>query len=229
MWWFNNMKTQLRQLATKLRVEKELSYSAIKKQLGVSKSTLSYWLKDLPLSENKIKELQKAGWQKSEASRERYRNTMEAKETAKEEKEYQKYLKKFQKLSEDSIFIAGLMLYLAEGDKKVRSRIVLANTDPMIIQFFVKWLVTFLDVDKNNIKVQLHLYEDIDLEKEKDFWHNELEISKNQFYKSSVRKIKPGSFTYKDSIRHGTCSIYVLSVEKKRQVSMAIKAFLDCC
>ena len=223
------MRTELRELATKLRLEKELSYSEIKNRLGVSKSTLSYWLRDLPLSEEKIKKLQKAGWQKSEASRERYRNTMKAKETLKENAEYQRYLSKFQKLSDDSIFTAGLMLYHAEGGKNVRSRIALANTDPDLIKFFVKWVVKFLDVNKKDIRFQLHLYENMDIEKEEKFWYNELEISRNQIYKLSVRKIKPGSFTYKDSVRHGTCSVYVFGVEKKRRLSAAIKAFLDCC
>jgi hypothetical protein len=39
--------------------------------------------------------------------------------------------------------------------------------------------------------------------------------------------MKSASFNYSDTARHGTCSIYVLGVEKKRHLSMAIKAFVD--
>lgn len=221
------MKKDLRELAVKLRLEKELSYSEIKKRLNVPKSTLSYWLKDLPLEESKIKELQKAGWQKSEASRERFRNTMRLKKIAKDEEVYQKYLARFNNLSKDVIFVAGLMLYLAEGGKKVSSRIAIANTDPDLIDFFIKWTIEYLDVKKEDIRIQLHLYEDMTLEKEMNLWQNRLKISKSQFYKSSIRKIQKGSFTYKDSIRHGTCSVYIFGTDKKRELSMAIKAFVD--
>lgn len=222
------MRSNLREKAIKLRLQNK-SYSEIKKRLGVSKSTLSYWLKDLPLSEEQIKKLQKVGWQKSEASRERYRNTMKAKRIIKERKEYQSYLAKFKKLSEESEFAAGLMLYHAEGGKKVPSRIALANTDPQLILFFIKWLIKFFNFNKADIRAQLHLYENMNIDKEENFWYNKLEFSKKQFYKSSIRKIKPGSFTYKDSIRHGTCSIYAFGVDKKRQLISAIQAFLDSC
>ena len=73
------MDSVLREKAVKLRTERELSYSEIKKRLGVSKSTLSYWLKDFPLSEEKIVQLKRLGWKKGEASRERFRNTMAGK------------------------------------------------------------------------------------------------------------------------------------------------------
>ena len=221
------MKTRLRQLATKLRLEEKLSYSEIKNKLGIPKSTLSYWLRDLPLDESKIRDLQKAGWQKSEISRERFRNTMRAKRVKIDQKIYQKYRAQFNKLSKETIFIAGLVLYLGEGDKKNVSRIAVANTDPEIIIFFIKWLTSFLNVDKDSIKVQLHLYEDMNIEKEIKFWQNILGLASPQFYKPSIRKLRKASFSYKDSIRHGTCAIYVLSVEKKRNLSMAMKAFLD--
>jgi len=221
------MKKDLRQLATNLRVEENKSYSEIRKILGVPKSTLSYWLKELPLEESKIKELQKAGWKKSEASRERYRNTMRLIKLAKDEKVYQKYLTRFNNLSKDVIFVAGLMLYLGEGSKKDYTKIVLTNTDPNVIFFFIKWAIEYLGVRKADYRVQLHLYEDMTLEKEINLWQNKLKIPKKQFYKSSIRKLREGSFTYKDSIRHGTCSIYLMGVDRKRELSMAIKAFVD--
>lgn len=42
--------------AIKMR-ESGMSYSQIKAELGVSKSTLSLWLRDLPLSDERIREL----------------------------------------------------------------------------------------------------------------------------------------------------------------------------
>ncbi len=49
------MKAELRQKALKLRTKNRLSYGDIQKRLNVSKSTLSYWLREHPLSEAEIR------------------------------------------------------------------------------------------------------------------------------------------------------------------------------
>jgi len=221
------MNAELREQVVNLRLKEELSYSEIRKKLGVPKSTLSNWLCDFPLSEKKILELRRKGWKKGEASRERFRNTMRKKQELKSQEVYIKYCKKFKNISKDTFLVAGLILYLGEGDKANYERISLANTDFKIIKFFIKWLIDFLDVDRKEIKVQLHLYENMDIGKEKEFWENELELSEKQFYQPEIRKLRKSSFSYKESYRHGTCSVYVMGVEKKREVMMAIQAFVD--
>ncbi len=221
------MKTELRTKAITLRIEKRLSYSAIQKELKVPKSTLSYWLKEHPLHEVEILKLRRQSWLRGETSRERFRNTMRAKRDSLGKKVYQKYKKQMDSLSNVSFFVAGLMLYLGEGDKKSKGRVGLANTDPAVIQFFLKWTVDFLGIDKRNIHAELHLYENMDIEAEKLFWRKTTGLLKSQFYKTQVRKIQAGKFVYQGSQRHGTCSIIFDSVEKKREITMAVKALLD--
>ena len=63
--------------------KKGWSYSQIKEELGVGKGTLSVWLRDYPLPEERIKELR----DKNPKRIERYRNTMRKKREA----EFQKY------------------------------------------------------------------------------------------------------------------------------------------
>jgi len=130
-------------------------------------------------------------------------------------------------LPREALFIAGLMLYAAEGGKRKDSTIVLANTDPDIIIFFIKWLEMFLKIPKEKMRVQLHLYENMDIKKEKEVWKSKLNLSKSQFYKNSIRKLKKSSFSYESSFRHGTCSLYTYGVEKRTELMMAIKAFFD--
>jgi len=221
------MNAKLRQQAINLRVKNALSYTAIRKQLGVSKSTLSYWLKEHPLNADRILELRREGWQKGEASRERFRNTMRAKQEARSEKIYQTQRSRLATLSSEAWFTAGLMLYAAEGDKKQSGRIALANTDPQIIKFFIKWLNEFLSIPKSKIRAQLHLYENMDIDKEREFWKNELALTDGQLYKLQIRPLKPGSFTYQCSQRHGTCSIFMSGVNKKQELMMGIKALID--
>lgn len=221
------MNSQLRDKAIQLRTNGELSYSEIKKRLGVSKSTLSYWLKDFPLSQEKILELRRKNWAKGEASREKFRMTMRKKKEELARQVYEKYKLKLRKISKDTFFVAGLMLYLGEGAKKKESSIVLANTDPKIIRFFIKWMIEFLNIEKNKMRVQLHLYENMDIGKEKDFWRKGLDFQESQFYKASVRKLRKSSFSYKSSFNHGTCSLYAFGTDKYQELMMAMKAFVD--
>lgn len=221
------MNPQLREEVIKLRTKENLSYAEIRKRLGVPKSTLSYWLREFPLSKKRILELRRQGWKKAEAKIERFRASMRRKRQLKEQEVYNKYRKRFTRLSRDALFVAGLMLYLGEGNKRNYSEIALANTDPKITKFFIQWLNEFLKIPKEEMKAGLHLYENMDIEKEKEFWKNELGFRESQFYKPSIRKLKKASFSYKEPSRHGTCALYVSGVERKRELIMAIEAFLD--
>ncbi len=222
------MKVELRQKAIEMRLKEEASYSEIKKKLGVPKSTLSYWLREYPLSNERIYELRKIGWGKGEASRERYRNTMREKKEVKRECVYQKQKQKLKNLSKDSLYVAGLMLYSAEGGKKDSYRITLANTDPAIILFFIKWLDMFFGINVEKLRFQLHLYENMNIGEEEKFWSKVLgDIEKCQFYKTQIRALKKGSFTYEGSHSHGTCSIFVSNVDKKMKLMESIRAFYD--
>ena len=126
-----------------------------------------------------------------------------------------------------SRYAAGLMLYLAEGSKNDLYAIALANTDPRIIKFFIAWVEEFLDIPKAKLKFELHLYLTMDIAKEVKFWRDELRIKESQFYKHQVQSLKKTSFIYRESFRHGTCSVRYSNSEKKQELSVAIKAFRD--
>ncbi len=221
------MDSRLRQEVLKLRTKENLSYTEIRKRLGVPKSTLSYWLREFPLSKERILELRRQGWKKAEVKIERFRAAMRKKRELKDREVYKKYQKRFANLPEEIFFIAGLILYLGEGNKRDYCKIALSNTDPKIIKFFAKWLTEFSGINREEIKVQLHLYENMNIEKEKDFWKSTLGFQENQFYRPEIRKLKKASFSYKESFRHGTCDLCVMGVEKKRELMMAIQAFVD--
>lgn len=221
------MHKELKAKAVKLRIENNLSYNAILAKIPVAKSTLSEWLRHFPLSKEKILELRREGWKKGEASREKFRETMRKKRDERMKKIYNICIAKISRIPKDAFFVAGLMLYLGEGSKTNYSKIALANTDPRIVMFFTKWLNEFLDVPKERLKAQLHLYPNMDIEKEIEFWKNTLGFEDEQFYKPYISKILRSSFTYKESFRHGTCSVYFGSVEKKSELTASIQAFLD--
>ena len=76
-------------------------------------------------------------------------------------------------------------------------------------------------------EMSAQVLDNMDIEKERNFWKNELGFSNSQFYKSYISKNAQGSFTYKESFRHGTCSLYYGGGEKKQELMAAIQAFID--
>ena len=186
--------------AIKLRLEGE-SYSQIKEIIGVSKSTLSYWLKDYPLSEKRIRELRDNNPRRIE----RYRATRIRKKQERLEKIYQEEKKRILPLTKRDILIAGLFLYWGEGGKTKESQLCVSNTNPATIKFFIKWL-GILGISRDEIKIRLHLYKDMQEKKEIEFWSKELVIPKTQFRKSYIKSSNMSSITYKIKFNHGTCN-----------------------
>lgn len=221
------MRSADRERALELRVKHKMGYGAIAKELSVPKSTLSYWLKDLPLSPDRVLELRRQAWSRGEASRELFRQTMRKKRDVRDEAVYRAQKKKLGTLSSQSLFVAGLMLYLAEGGKNNAYATALANTDPRLIKFFVWWLQKFLKVPKKNIRMQLHLYESMNIREQERFWMKLGGLTEKQLYKTQIRPLKQGSFSYSESFRHGTCQVYVSGRKYKTALTLSIKVFFD--
>ena len=212
-----------------MRKRDRLSYGQIKKHVNVSKSTLTRWLKDFPLHEEEIKKMRQINWTKGEASRERFRETMRNKRELAINEVYDKQREYFSKPTKRERFSAGLMLYLAEGSKSDRYTIVLTNTDSKILKFFILWLNEFLGIQKKALHAQLHLYENMDLEKERKYWENVLGLERAQFYKDQIRIVKENTYSYSEGHRHGTCQVSYCKGAKKMLLTESIRAFMDNC
>ena len=205
----------------KLRLQ-GASYSQIKSQLGVSKSTLSGWLKKYPLSPKRIRELRDF----SEKRIESFRNTMRKKKEIRQQSVYQKEKEYLYPLSNKELYPAGLLLYWGEGAKTTPAASSLSNTNPSIVKFFVYWLLYILHIPKNKIHIKLHLYSDMDGESETDFWSRELKIPKEQFKKPYLKTSTLSGLTYK-SFGHGTCNIMVYSRDLTEKIIQGIKVISD--
>lgn len=199
-----------------------MSYSQIKKTLGVSKSTLSYWLRDYPLSKERINELRG----RSETRIEKFRETMKRKRERRLNGFYREEKRKWLPLSKRELFIAGLFLYWGEGGKTVRQTISLNNTDPQVMKFTLYWLIEALEIPEEKIRVYLHLYSDMDIRKEMGFWSKELKIPLSRFVKPYIKESKKADIDHK-GFGHGTCGLLVCDTRLKERILMSIKAIAD--
>ena len=207
-----------REQALALR-KQEISYSEIKKVIGVSKSTLSYWLRDYPLSREKINELRGNNEKRIEKYRETRRKT-------KEKRLYKYYIEQENNifpLSKRDIFIAGLFLYWGEGSKAMSKEVFVSNTDPSVIKFFIKWMAIAFKIPRSKLRFRMHFYDDMDIKKETAFWVKILKVSEKQFSNPYIKKTSSLRINEKGSFGHGTCNAGIYSARLSEQILMAIK------
>ena len=214
-------RTNEKNIALTLRAQ-GMSYSQIKAQLNVSKSSLSEWLCDYPLSTERIKELR--DWNPRRI--EKFINTMRNKRELKNLAAFEKAKKDIGSLNKRDLFIGGFFLYWAEGGKTRKGSLSLGNTDPSMLQVFIKWL-TLLGISKKELKIKLHLYKDMNIENEISFWQKSLGVRRVQFKKPYIKDSLLTGITYKNGFGHGTCNVVVDRTEPARYILMGMRYIIE--
>ncbi len=202
----------LKNKAVELR-KKGLSYNEIHKKIGVSKSSLSLWLKDIPLSLEHKKRLYTKQIEilARGPNSQKERRIKEIESIIKEAKSEIKL-----PISLETLRLMGAMLYWAEG-RKMKGMMELTNSDPLLILFFVSWLGKIFNIYAQDLKMRLNIYPQQDEGDLKKFWSELTGIPISNFGKSFV---KPSNKFYKkNTLYYGTARIEVpKSVDKKHKI-----------
>jgi transcriptional regulator with XRE-family HTH domain len=203
-------------LAIKLRLQ-GFTYNQISEKLGIPKSTLSNWLKNIQLTTNakskinnhiystKIVKLIARNKQKTEIARQKNKII---RKLSKEE------AKKFFK---DPLFIIGLALYWGEGYKKGAEgskwkSIDFANSDPAMIKVMIKFFLTYLPIKKTDVKIQIMLHNPKNNEQSIKFWQHITGLKKENFIKTSYVISKSSKKKMSAHLPHGTVHIRINNV-----------------
>lgn len=175
-----------------------LSYGEIMELVPVKKSTLATWCREVRLTTDQIEAIRQRRAQEPGIPRDtnwRRREEIEqlrsiARELALE-------------LADDPFWIAGLVLYWAEGTKG-RNRVSMANADPRALRLFIRWLRTYVDPGAT-FTIHLHLHEGNDEGAAKRYWRCETGLDHANFYKTFI---KPrGTGHRKNHLPHGICTV----------------------
>ena len=186
------------------------SINEIARRVEVSKSSASLWCNDIELTKKQKDWLIRNsidGGMKSRLERAK-RNKRERLERL------QKYMnigiKKIARLSRRELFILGSGLYWAEGCKKNR-RTVLVNSDPKMINIFVKWLRECLGIDKDRIYCHVSINQDhaFRIEEVEKYWSKVTRIPRKAFTKVSYKKVKNKKFYANFNNHYGTLFVKV--------------------
>ena len=125
-------------------------------------------------------------------------------------------------VEEGILYGMGLGLYWGEGTKRGTGALRLTNTDAKLVRKFIEFLETFFKIDKNRLRFSIQIFSDISPKKALEFWKKELSVSDNQFYKTTVVKVR-GEGTYKYKSEYGGVILYFNNIKLKRIVCEMIE------
>lgn len=176
---------QDKDLAFKLRKEGK-SYRDLQKELGISRSTLCEWFKNVEWSKH-IKN--KNSKEVIRISTDRI-NKMNIVRNLIFENKYKEIIEEAKEeyplYKNNPLFIAGLMLYDGEGDHLSKNAIRFANIDFGLHKVFINFSKEFLKKDLTFIKFSVLLYPDLNIDECVDKWCKELGILRQNVYKPQV-------------------------------------------
>ena len=194
-------RLRLKERALKLR-SKGLSYKEIIAKVPVAKSTISLWCRSVPLTDKQKKRLIKKSEQRGLAG-------IKAIQTIFWRKKCESFMEgvhSTQKLARrDHDFVAGLMIYWAEGTKN--STTAITNSDPRIIKFMAQWLSKFFEIKPHQLGMELQLHPGQNENKIKRYWCKITGIPKLNFRKTHIKS--EGSGYRKNRLKYGVAKIFV--------------------
>jgi hypothetical protein len=151
----------VREKARELRVERRLSIIEIAERLALPKTTVFYWVRDIPLQRPR------------RANPHPGSHTMQTKFRLLREDAYKDGLESFPVLVLEPTFRDFVCLYIGEGHKRNPNRVAIANSDARVVVLATRWL-RLLSRNKLQFSVQYHA--DQDLRKLRAFWASTLGI-----------------------------------------------------
>lgn len=181
-----NAKDGLR--ARELRLEGK-TYDRIQLGLGVSKSSISLWVRDLPKPERRRTPAEQAmlasrkRWEFEGARREveRQQNTSAARQEIGD-------------MTERELFLLGVGLYWAEGAKSKpyhrRETVSFVNSDPGMIQLYLAWL-TVLGIEPARWVFRVMIHENADVAAAERYWADLAGIEVSALAKTTLKRHNP--------------------------------------
>lgn len=215
-------KPQSRQAARQLRQEKGLSIKEIAAELGVSKSSVSTWVRDIQLTPQQQARLDERN--RNHPAQRKGSKANKAKHRAIREQYQQQGRVKARE--GEMLHSWGCMLYWAEGTKS-RNVLGFANSDKDMMILFIKFLREALCVPEHLITIRINCYVDsiADFELIKRYWLCALDLDETQLRKSTLNNRPKSSKATSQKLPNGICRIEISSTRYLQHIYGAIQEY----
>jgi hypothetical protein len=178
-----------------------LSYGEIMDLIPVKKSTLATWCREVKLSEEQYQAVKERNYGS------RLGIPVDTNWRRREEIGRIRELARSQvhELMNDPFWVAGVILYWAEGAKS-RNNFSMANTDPRALRLFIAWARRYLNRDAR-FSLHLHLHEGNNEGRAKAFWVHQTGLTEANFHRTFIKPAGTGH--RKNHLEHGICTVKV--------------------
>lgn len=204
-----------------MRREKGLSVKELAEILGVSKSSISLWVRDVELSPQQRARLNARSFPRRLAGAKANAERGLARRRAAQE------LGREQARAGDPLHLAGCMLYWAEGSRR-RDCVEFVNSDPAMIRYFIEFLRLCFQVPEAKIRVTCNLFADhLDRQRQvEDHWLETLRLPRSSLRKSTVNHYsKYSRKKRRNKLPYGTCRISVCDTQLVQMLYGAIQEY----
>jgi predicted transcriptional regulator len=198
------MKTKEQLKAAEMRSRGQ-SMGDIAVALGVAKSSVSYWVRDVRLTVKQKKKLNKNGHSVGAIEKRRVAritNTQLSRDAIKE-----KARAEVATLSQNVLWCVGVALYWGEGGKTQQTT-RLSNSDPAVIKTMMRFFRECCGVSEEKFRAHVHTFSQSNVEKSLEYWMSISGIPRDRFYKTYVKK-SSASKDKRNTLPYGTVQVYV--------------------
>jgi transcriptional regulator with XRE-family HTH domain len=215
-------KDHLRRRAIELRREGR-SYREIETLLGVSRSSLSLWLKDIPLTEERRAALadRKQGAVVRRAAAVRASR-------ARDRRLVQEAVDQIGHVTEGELFVAGVVAYWAEGAKtkpwRARERVEFINSDPGMVLLFLRWL-DLIGIPRTQLTYRVSIHEAADVDGALRFWSGVVQAPPDGFLRTSLKRHNPR--TTRKNVGDGYHGCLTVSVRRSTDLNSRIQGWFE--
>jgi hypothetical protein len=197
------------------------SIGEIEMEVGVSRASVSYWVREVPLSEEAQKRLLwRVGLGPLTSAQ---RSATRARTVRRAHQDDGRALAR----SRDGSYRAGCMLFWAEGDKR-RNGAAIANSDPDLLVVFAAFLREHFDVTDDKIVISCNLFADHAVRQHEieDVWLAKLGLPRSQLRKTIVNKYsKHSQKKRQNKLPFGTCKLVVHSTQIVQTIYGSIQEY----
>jgi transcriptional regulator with XRE-family HTH domain len=211
------MKTAERELARALRREHGIPVRRLAEMVGVSRSSISLWVRDIELAPAQVAALRRAavaGAAKNAARAQARRRGFQV--------EGRSHAR-----AGDLLHVAGCMLFWAEGSR-TRNSVQFTNSDPGMVAFFLRFLRECYQVPNDRVRVACNLFADhISRQHEiEQHWLDVIGLPRTALTKSMVNKYsKHSQKKRRNKLPYGTCRLTVYDTRLVQQIYGAIQEY----
>jgi len=159
----------LRAKARVLRKRDGKTLDELAEMLAMPRTTVYYWIKDLPLPPERIVEgRRKAAWAARGATKRKYAKLRQ--------EAYSAGMAMIDELSLSPTFRDFVTMYIGEGYKRRRNTVNICNSDPRVIRLCFGWMKKLANPERP-FKFTLWYFEDQSTDDLRAFWATELDIA----------------------------------------------------